>query len=75
MLGGVTLSLILNRSRSSDIVATVVVEQASMNAMARRTCPLAFSAYLLTAFFARWNAVADPAYCRAITYERNSYTV
>ena len=46
-----------------------------MNAMARRTCPLAFSAYLLTAFFARWNAVADPAYCRAITYESNSYTV
>ena len=36
---------------------------------------LAFSAYLLTAFFARWNAVADPAYCRAITYESNSYTV
>ena len=46
-----------------------------MDAMARRTCVLAFSACLLAPFSAEQNAVAEPAPCRAVTYETNSYTV
>ena len=46
-----------------------------MNAMARRNCALAFSACLLAPFSAGQNAVAEPAPCRAVTYENNAYTV
>jgi len=46
-----------------------------MNAMARRNCALAFSACLLAPFSAEQNAVAEPAPCRAVTNENNSYTV
>jgi uncharacterized protein YigE (DUF2233 family) len=40
-----------------------------------RTCVFAFSACLLAPFSAEQNAVAEPAPCRAVTYESNSYTV
>ena len=46
-----------------------------MDAMARRNCALAFSACLLAPLSAGQNAVAEPAPCRAVTYESNSYTV
>ena len=49
--------------------------QASMDAMSRRICALAFSACLLAPFSAAGTAVGAPAPCRAITYESNSYTV
>src|ERR1700693_1620174 len=46
-----------------------------MNAMAPRTCALAFMACLLASLCDAHTAVAGPAPCRAVTHQGNSYTV